>query len=102
MLMGLRADSRSEQKMATSSVYREALTGWALLPGIVTPLRLASFLLDTAKGCVQHTNKQSDPMADSLPEAHFGESAPHERVDILSKTFSWFRLMRQAPIPPYP
>eukprot|EP00061_Rhincodon_typus_P011691 g36907.t1 len=54
-LMSLHTDSGRKQKAVTSSMYREALTCRPPLPGIVIPLRLTSFQLDSAKGLKQHT-----------------------------------------------
>eukprot|EP00061_Rhincodon_typus_P018885 g48254.t1 len=63
-------DSGFKQKMATRFMDREVLTCGSPLPGMDTAVRLASFLRDSAKGCVQHTNKG----------AHFGEHIPHVRM----------------------
>eukprot|EP00061_Rhincodon_typus_P018005 g46980.t1 len=60
MLMSLCTESGSKQEMTMSSMYRKALTCRPLLPGMITTLKLTSFLMDLAKGFRQRTSKAGE------------------------------------------
>eukprot|EP00061_Rhincodon_typus_P012420 g38141.t1 len=66
-------DSGSEQKTVMSSMNRKALICRPLLPRIVTPLSLAFFLMDTAKGPIQYTNKAGESGKPCLTPDLIGE-----------------------------